>query len=185
MNWLREILQAKGIEVTDEIIADVQKEAAKHMIPKPEFNLKLDEINGLKGQLEQRDADFEDLKTRASAADDLKTQLTELQGKYTKDTDDLRAQLEQKQFDSDLDAIIVGSGAKNKTAVRALMDMNKITREDGKIKGATEQLEALRSSDDYLFNSAKPSASGMRHEGGGGSTDPFVQSARSAAGLKD
>lgn len=185
MNWLREILQAKGIEVTDEIIADVQKEAAKHMIPKTEFNLKLDEINGLKGQLEQRDADIEDLKTKASSADDLTTQLTNLQSKYTKDTDDLQAQLKQTKFDSALDVALAGSGAKNTKALRALLDMEKISFKDDALHGFTEQLEQIKAENDYLFESAKPGATGIRHDGAGGSDDPFVTSARSAAGLKD
>lgn len=185
MNWLREILQAKGIEVTDEIIADVQKEAAKHVIPKTEFNLKLEEIKGLKGQLEQRDADMEDLKTKASSADDLTTQLTSLQEKYTKDTDDLQAQLKQTKFDSALDVALAGSGARNTKALRALLDMDKISYEGDELKGFSEQLETIKADNDYLFESAKPGATGLRHDGSGGAEDPFVVSARSAAGLKD
>lgn len=48
MQWLREILQAKGIEVTDELIADVQKELPKYLVPKTEFNNKIAEIDNLK-----------------------------------------------------------------------------------------------------------------------------------------
>lgn len=185
MNWLREILKANGIEVSDELIADVQKEAPKHLIPKTEFNLKLDEISGLKGQLEQRDADIEELKTKASSADDLTTQLTELQSKYTKDTDDLQAQLKQTKFNSALDVALAGAGAKNTKALRALLDMEKISYEDDALHGFTEQLEQIKSENDYLFESSKPGATGIRHDGSGGSDDPFVLSARSAAGLKD
>ncbi len=154
-------------------------------VDKNKYDAAISERDGYKGLLSQRDADIEDLKTKASSADDLTTQLTALQDKYTKDTDDLQAQLKQTKFDSALDVALAGSGAKNTKALRALLDMEKISFKDDALHGFTEQLEQIKTENDYLFEAAKPGATGMRHGSAGGSADPFVQSARSAAGLKD
>lgn len=184
MQWLREILQAKGIEVTDELIADVQKELPKYLVPKTEFNNKITEIDNLKGQLGQRDTDMVELRKKASTVDDLTRQLNELQTKYDTDTGDLNKRLSKVQFDSALDVALAGSGAKNTKALRALLDMEKITFEDGKLGGFDEQLETIKSENDYLFEASKPGAGGIRHGGSGiSSDDAFFTAARSAAGL--
>lgn len=154
-------------------------------VDKNKYDAAISEMDGYKGLLSQRDADIEDLKKKAGSADGLTQQLTELQQKYTKDTDDLQAQLKQTKFDSALDVALAGSGAKNTKALRALLDMEKISFKDDALHGFTEQLEQIKAENDYLFESAKPGATGIRHDGAGGSDDPFVVSARSAAGLKD
>lgn len=84
MDWLKEILTAKGIEVSEELIADVQKELPKHFIPKREFNLKIEENNELKTQLATRDKDIEELKKAATGDAELTAKYDALQGKYPK-----------------------------------------------------------------------------------------------------
>lgn len=50
-----------------------------------------------------------------------------------------------------LDAEITKSGAKNKRAVKALLELDKICLEDGVLKGLSEQISELKKSCDYLF----------------------------------
>ena len=184
MQWLREILQAKGIEVTDELIADVQKELPKYLVPKTEFNNKISEIDNLKGQIGQRDTTIGELQKKAGTVDDLTQQLNALQTKYDTDTGDLNKKLSKVQFDSALDIALAGSGAKNTKALRALLDMEKITFEEGKLSGFSDQLESIKGENDYLFDSEKKGAGGIRHGGGSlGSEDAIISAARSAAGL--
>lgn len=185
MDWLREIMQSKGVEVSDELMTDIKSALPKHFIPKAEFNSKIAEIEGLRGQLSQRDADMEALKTKAGSADGLTQQLSELQEKYTKDTNDLTEKLKKAEFDSALDVALAGSGAKNTKALRALLDMEKITFEEGKLSGFSDQLESIKAENDYLFDSEKKGAGGIRHGGGSlGSEDAIISAARSAAGLE-
>ncbi|MBQ4087004.1 MAG: phage scaffolding protein [Clostridia bacterium] len=185
MQWLREILQAKGIEMTDELIADVKKELPKYLVPKTEFNNKIAEIDNLKGQIGQRDTTIGDLQKKAGTVDDLTQQLNALQTKYDTDTGDLNKKLSKVQFDSALDVALAGSGAKNTKALRALLDMDKITFEEGKLGGFTEQLESIKAENDYLFDGAKPGAGGIRHGSSIiSSDDAFIASARSGAGLE-
>ena len=159
MQWLREILQAKGIEVTDELIADVQKELPKYLIPKTEFNNKIAEIDNLRDQLGQKDTTIGTLQAKADTVDSLTQQLSTLQTKYDTDTGDLNKKLSKVQFDSALDVALAGSGAKNAKALRALLDMEKITFADGKLSGFDEQLDSIKAENDNN-NTAKDAPEG-------------------------
>ncbi|MBQ7751850.1 MAG: phage scaffolding protein [Clostridia bacterium] len=46
---------------------------------------------------------------------------------------------------------ITKSGAKNEKAVKSLLELDKISLEDGVLKGALEQIAELRKNCDYLF----------------------------------
>jgi hypothetical protein len=59
--------------------------------------------------------------------------------------------IEMMKFDSMLDEKLSASRARNKQAVRALMDMDKITLVEGRIIGAEEQISAIKAKDSYLF----------------------------------
>lgn len=64
-----------------------------------------------------------------------------------------RAELAQLRLDSAVDAALTKAGAKNFTAVRALLDLEKVSLdESGRLNGLSEQLEAVKKSDSYLFN---------------------------------
>jgi len=57
-----------------------------------------------------------------------------------------------------LDEGLALSGAKNKKAVAALLELDKISLKDGKLDGFSEQIKNLKESYDYLFeaDSKKP-----------------------------
>lgn len=50
-----------------------------------------------------------------------------------------------------LDEAITASGAKNKKAVKALLELDKITLQEDGLKGLSEQLAELKKNSDYLF----------------------------------
>ncbi len=154
-------------------------------VSKQKYDDAITESNGYKGLLATRDKDIDELKKKATSADDLTSQLNALQEKYNKDTADLEGKLTKSKADSAFEIALAKSGAKNTKALRGLFDMDKIKFENDELTGFSEQLEQIKAENDYLFESAKPGASGMRHDGSGGSDDPFVISARSAAGLKN
>ncbi len=133
--------------------------------------------------IQARDATIGQLKPKAESVDSLTQQLNALQTKYDTDTGNLNKQLSKVQFDSALDVALAGSGAKNTKALRALLDMDKITFEDGKLNGFSEQLETVKSENGYLFDGGTPSKGGLFQGGSGGSTDAFLTAARDAAGL--
>lgn len=57
------------------------------------------------------------------------------------------------RLDNAVELALSGANAKNTKAVRALLDMSKVTMgEDGKLSGLDEQLSELKKSADYMFN---------------------------------
>ena len=50
-----------------------------------------------------------------------------------------------------IDEAIVSSGAKNKKAVKALLELDKISLDGKELKGLSEQLSELKKNCDYLF----------------------------------
>ncbi|MBQ7976557.1 MAG: phage scaffolding protein [Clostridia bacterium] len=95
-----------------------------------------------------------------------------------------------KEFDAykqetALGAALAKAGSKNNKAVKALLDMDKVTFKDGKFEGLDEQLENIKKDSDYLFNKeddGKPTFAGKT----GGDNGPAAEGAtlRAAMGLK-
>lgn len=141
--------------------------------------------NGYKSQIAQRDKDIAELKKQTSNGE-LQGQLDALQKKYDDDTASLTEQLKQTKFNSALDLALAGSGARNTKALRGLLDMDKIKLENDELTGFSEQLEQIRADNDYLFETPKTPAGGMRQgKGSAEADDSFISAMRSAAGLKD
>lgn len=126
------------------------------------------EANGYKTQLEQLSGEIKKLKDNAAnGGDEIRQQLGELQQKYDNDTKNLKETIDNLKFDSALDSCISQSGAKSIKALKGVLDMEKISFENGAIKGFDEQLENLKKEYDYLFKDVQ-SSTGMSH----GSTSP-------------
>lgn len=121
----------------------------------------------------------------------LQNQISTLQSKYDTDVAKLRR-------DSALDMYLVGRGARNIKAVRALLDDEKIKMDGETLIGAQEQVDSLAQSDSYLFSAKEepkpqtPEAEGPRmgsggeHGGSGGDDDAaFMAAMRRGAGFRD
>ncbi len=63
--------------------------------------------------------------------------------------------------DSAVDLRLIGSGAKNASLVKKLLDFDKISLSGSTLDGFDEQIETLKSENPYLFSDGK-SATGMR-----------------------
>ena len=142
--------------ISEELAAKAEtasQEELKGYIPKARF----DEVNDSKKKLEQdlkdRDGQLEALKNSTGDVEAMKKQIADLQ-KANKDAADAHAaEIKQMKINSAIDAALTAAKAKNNTAVKALLkDLDKAElADDGTIKGLAEQIEALRKSDDYLF----------------------------------
>lgn len=143
MEWLTRILST--VEGADKLAEQIQKEIGKNFVAKSDFNAKNDEIKTLATEIEG-------LKTTVKSSGEATAKLAELQAKYDKDTGDLKGQIKQVKDDFAIDAEIAKTGARNGKAVRALLDFSKVTvGDDGKIDGLEDQIQALKTSDAYLF----------------------------------
>lgn len=129
-------------------------------------------------------ATFKDLDVDAikASAEEYKTKFEEAQEASAK-------QLKQVKFDHALNDGISTAKAKNIKAVRALLDVDKISLEDdGTLSGLDEQLLKVTEENDFLFEPVEDEKPDPKIVlGGNNSTvvkDSVVASAREAAGLK-
>ena len=121
-------------------------------IPKSRF----DEVNttakDYKAKYEGVNAELEKLKPLAGNSEALNAEIKKLQDLNKSTITDYEAKIQTRDRDYALNDTIREFKPRNLKAVSALLDSTKIEYKDGTLKGAKEQLEALKKSDPYLFN---------------------------------
>jgi len=146
-------------------------------------------------------SDYEDLKTQLSEAgktidgfkamdiDGIKQAAEDYKAKAEKAEADRTADISKLQFDHALDGALSGVKAKNAKAVKALLDMGGLKLNGEEIVGLKEQLDKIKTDNDYLFEGEKPAPGIFAGKLGGAGTDlnvdAFTASVRKAAGLPD
>lgn len=130
---------------------------------------------------------YDDVLERLNEAEErrnsLEGELSVVNEKYETDTKKLMKDIENVKFSFALDNAIMAKSPKNLKAVKALIDTEGLSVEDGVICGLDTQLEKVMVDNPYLFESARAS-SGMRISGGASATfDAFSESARKSAGM--
>lgn len=126
-------------------------------IPKERF----DEVNTKKQQLEtsvaERDKQLDDLKKSTGDVEALKTQIQTLQNENKTKEEAYKVELSNLKKNNALDLALTGAKVKNSKAIKALLDDGKIKlKDDGTLEGLTDQLEAIKKSDAYLFEETQP-----------------------------
>lgn len=134
-------------------------------IPKAKFDDKLDEIKTLKGQITDRDTQLTTLQAAATGNEALQKQITDLQAANTAATAEMQAKLDQQALDFAIDKALGVAKAKNTKLAKAGLDLTKIKLDGENLLGLSEQLEALKTSDAYLFDV---------NQAGGGANPPIV-----------
>lgn len=150
----REDLKKLGLE--DEAIESVMKLHGQTVngLQEQVTALQASEAN-LKSQNEKHEKDLKTLQKDNDDNETLKQTIKDLQ----KQNADAKAEYEQQlvgmQRDSAIEKALATSGAKNTKAVKALLDADKIVFKDGELSGLSEQLEAYKQSDPYMFDMGK------------------------------
>lgn len=156
-------------EVIDKIMAEngkdiavEQKKAEKVIQERDSYKLKAEsletQVNDANTEIQKfKDMDIDGIK---KAADDWK----ETAEKAKADAD---KQISQMKFDYALSAALTGAKAKNAKAVKALLDMDGLKSNDGKIVGLDEQLAQIKADNDYLFESDEPAPEFVKGTNGG------------------
>lgn len=135
--------------------ANAVLEALKGYVPKSRLDEVIEERNGLREQITERDKQIAELGKNAGDNEALKNQIAELQAANKKAEDDYKSNIAKIQLDNAVENALTGAKAKNSKAVKALLDLTKSkVGEDGKVAGLEEQLTALKESDPYLFGEA-------------------------------
>lgn len=168
--WLKEIL---GESYTDEADKKVADKLGELFVTKADFNA----VNEKKIELEEKAKRFGD-------NSQLQKQYDELKDKYKAETESLNRKIDDVVKNSAIDMAIYREKGKNAKAIKALIDMEKVTvKEDGTIVGL--DLESIKKTDGYLFDVETKQSVGTGFTKGTASkgTDVNAQIAR-AMGIK-
>lgn len=177
LEWLKNIL---GDGYTDEVDAKVSAEIGKNFVSKADFN----QVNTAKKKAEDdvkaRDQQLEDLKKSTGDAAALQEQITTLQNQNAEAKKTYEAELARVRLDGAVEAALTAAGAKNNTAVKALLaDFLKDAKLDdsGAVKGLAAEIDTLARANAtaFLFNTTDGNAQqfkGMQPGAAGGKTPP-------------
>lgn len=118
-------------------------------VPKAKLDEERDVSKGYKAQIAELNGKLTELQKAADGSEALKAQISQLQSDIAaKDTEMKKQQLQYTIKDA-----VRSSKARNPDVVLRMIDLNRITENNGQIYGLIEQLEALKKTDAYLFES--------------------------------
>lgn len=145
-----------------------------NFIPKTRFN----EVNEAKKELEKqisdRDKQLKDLSSKAQGNEELTKQIEQLQLSNKQTKEDYENKIASIQFDYALDGALTTAKCKNNKALKALLDMDNIKYQEGKLEGLESQIESLQKEASYLFDiESNPGGKGFNPGGEPGFKNPF------------
>ncbi len=146
----KDFLKSLGIEdkaVIDQIMSENGKDIETEKTKFGDYDSIKSQLSEANKQIEEfGKLDYEGVK---KAADDYKAKFEQAQA-------DSKKQLEELQFNHALEGALTGAKARNVKAVRALLETEKLKlNKDGTLTGLSEQLEALKKDNAYLFEEEK------------------------------
>lgn len=110
-----------------------------------------------------RDKQIKDLEPLTRDNEELKTKLTTMQEENQQALSKQEAEYKKQMFDIALNSKLLSYNAKNPKVLKSLLDVDKLTLDNDNIIGLNEQIEAIKKSDDYLF---EKEIKGSGHFGG-------------------
>lgn len=147
----REFLKSLGIE-TEQIDKIMEQHGATVNPLKQSKEALQSEVDNLKTDISERDAQLEDLQGKVGSEEDLKATIESLKTANKEKDDERKRLLDSQKLDYELRIALNSSGARNERAVKALLDLDTVKiNEDGQLTGLKEQLDNLQESDGYLF----------------------------------
>ena len=138
-----------------------------NFIPKSRFDQVNQAKKELEVQLKDRDTQLADLSKNNKDNESLLNQIKDLQALNKQTTTDYENKINQMQFDYALEGALTNAKCKNNKALKALLDINSIKYQEGKLEGLQEQIETLQKDASYLFdlNTAPNNTGGLGNFG--------------------
>ncbi len=158
MEWLLELIKSGGVtpEQAQELLKKIQAELPKYFKPAHEFNAKIEEVKQLKQQISDTGKSLDELKKSAGDSKELKAEIDKVKAEYQRKVKDYEDAIKKQNFDFSLTDALRAQKVRNPKAVKALLNVENIKLDGNKFLGLSEQIEALKQSDSYLFESDKP-----------------------------
>lgn len=150
----------KELGITDESVIDKIMNENGNDIENAKGNSEslAEQLKTLKAELSTRDSQLDELKKSAKNSDDLVSQIDKLKETNKTSIENYEAKLKQLTIDSAVELKLRDANAKNTKAVKALLDLDKITLKDDKVVGIDEQIAELikDESSSFLFGKEEP-----------------------------
>ena len=181
---LTEILKAQGLN--DEQVTAVQnsmKENKIYTTSLENVDVRYEKLQEQKKQLEEASKTYEkqlkELSKNNSDNEELKKQLEQLQLSNKELEEKHSKEMDKLQFNYALDGALSKAKCKNNKALKALLNLDEVKYQDGKLEGLETQLESLKTEASYLFEAEQqtPTGSGFNPGGdgnGGKENDAFL-----------
>ena len=112
------------------------------------------QVTALQDQLKANEGKIAELEKSAKGNADLEKQIQELKDINEKAKTDYENKITTMKIDSAVDTFLTNKKAKNKVAVKALLDMSKVVLDEkGEVSGLNEQWENVYKGNEYMFES--------------------------------
>lgn len=179
----RDFLKNLGIEDKDIIDKILDENSADIGRAKGELDTYKTKVTNLENEIEGHKNEIATLKTQVGDTATLNQKISQLETDKTNLTNELNTKVNEIKKDHAIESKIRDFKGKNIKAIKALLDMDKITYENDTLSGADEQLTALGSAEDsaMLFGEAQVAPPAGTHvntppNGGNGGTPPTSKS---------
>ncbi|WP_295728642.1 phage scaffolding protein [uncultured Limosilactobacillus sp.] len=151
----REDLKEMGLN--DDQIASVMTAYGKEVNPlKEQLDSLTSERDSLQQQVSDRDGQLDDLRKNAGKNEELEAQIKQLQDDNKANATKYQNELAAKEKSFKIEGALRDAKAKNVKAVISLIDTDKVSvKKDGTLDGLTDQIDAVKKSDGYLFDTAE------------------------------
>ncbi len=104
--------------------------------------------------------------------DDLKGQITKLQGDLKAKDEEYAAKEAERTFNETLSGAITAAGGKNAKAITAKLDLDSLKASKNQGEDIKNAIEAIRKSDAYMFGSEEPHKNAVGATGGADGKEP-------------
>lgn len=132
--------------------ADIVLEMIKDsFVPLYRFNEINDKMKSYKSQLDDKTAEVDTLTKKVGDTEKLTKEIQDLKDANSRAAGEHASALASLKKSNAIDGVLRDRKAKNVTAVKALLDLDKITFENDKLEGLDEQVKALMESDSSKF----------------------------------
>lgn len=183
MKNIYDILKEFGLEVPEDKKTDFDKTWKENYRTKAEYDnavTKRDEYKSSLDTVNEKLKEFEGVDV-----EDLKGQITKLQGDLKAKDDEYAAKEAERAFNDTLTEAIKTAGGRNAKAVMALLNIDELKASKNQGEDIKKALETAKESDAYLFGVDEPinNPVGPTNKGGGSGTGDDMASIRAAMGL--
>lgn len=153
MEWLKELLKKAGIEDAklEGMIADINKEIPKYLIPKDKYNEISESKKQLEADISNRDKQLEELKTSTGDLETLKSTIAQLQTDNARKDGEYQEKLKDIQLSNAIKLAMAGKVHDEDLASQLIKKDELILNEEGKVIGLEDQVAKLKESKSFLF----------------------------------